>query len=105
MKTLFFEPASTVEMINHGYSDQALDAVRAYFGDFPITVKPEDLKVLRAISVGCQGRPLREIISAVEQYGALRIWWDDENRSKRDRMLRDFGEAILDDATRETGAT
>ena len=102
MKTLFFEPASTVEMINHGYSDQALDAVREYFGDFPITVRPEDLKVLRAISIGCQGRPLRDIIMAVELHGAIRIWWDDPNRASRDQRLRD-GDIVLD-ATGETGA-
>jgi hypothetical protein len=87
--SLYWEPATTVNYINHCYDRKALVALEEYFGDFPITIRTEDLRVLRAIQIAGGGRPLSDIIKAVEQEGEIRIWWDSEKR-KHDLRNRHY---------------
>jgi hypothetical protein len=74
--SLYWERAQPAEFINHCYDDKVIDALEAYFGTFPIILTQEHLPILRSWSMIGGGRPLRELISAVEKNGEIRVWWD-----------------------------
>lgn len=84
---LYWEPATPPRFINFCYDAKVLVALEEYFGDFPITITRDDLKVLRAMQRAGGGRPLDSIIQAVEKEESIRIWWDSE-KEKFDRRLR-----------------
>jgi hypothetical protein len=74
--TIYWERLQPATMINHCYDDRVIDALSAYFGDFPIVLTEEHLPILRSWSAIGGGRPLSELISAVEKNKEIRVWWD-----------------------------
>lgn len=75
---LHWERADPVHVIGYAYDKKALVALEEYFGPFPITIKRDDLRMLRAMMTAGGGRPLDVIIGAVEREGSIRIWWDSQ---------------------------
>lgn len=76
---IYWEPANPVHFINHAYDYRATNALEELFGAFPILINREHLPTLRAIARVGGGRPLDEIIHAVEETGEIRVWWDDSD--------------------------
>ncbi len=72
--TLVWEPAADPATINHGYDDRAMIAIERTFGPYPITLKKEDLRILRAMSWAGGHRPIGDLIQLIEKHGAIRIW-------------------------------
>jgi hypothetical protein len=72
---LHWERAEPPRTINYAYQARALVALEEYFGAFPITITIDDLKAVRAMQTAGGGRPLDDIIRAVEREGSIRIWW------------------------------
>jgi len=86
--------------INYCYDDRVIEAFEAFFDSFPVIITREHLPALRAMLKIGGGRPLDEVIAAVEKEGEIRLWWDSNNwRSvdKRERALRpQRAEVVLD---------
>lgn len=72
--TLVWEPAADPEIISHGYDDRAMTAIEKTFGPYPVTLKRDDLRILRAMDLAGGHRPLQDLIKNVEKHGAIRIW-------------------------------
>lgn len=72
--TLVWEPAADPEIINHGYDDRAMTAIEQTFGPYPITLKCDDLRILRAMDLAGGHRPIRDLIQRIQMHGAIRIW-------------------------------
>ena len=79
---LYWEPETPAKFINFGYDTKALVALEQYFGDFPITIRREDIKILQALQTAGGGRPLNDLIRIVEQNGSIRIWWDKQSKNE-----------------------
>lgn len=73
-KTLVWEPAEPPKIINHGYSERAMEAIEKTFGPYPITLMRDDLRILRAMDAAGGWRPIGDLVALVEKYGAIRIW-------------------------------
>lgn len=83
--TLVWEPAADPAIINHGYDDRAMKAIEETFGPYPVTLKKDDLRILRAMDLAGGHRPIRDLMALVEKHGAIRIWlvsgWSPDKRS------------------------
>jgi hypothetical protein len=92
--TLVWEPAAEPAIINHGYDDRAMKAIEETFGPYPVTLKKDDLRILRAMDLAGGHRPIRDLIERIEKHGAIRIWlvsgWSPDKRSvAQSRPARD----------------
>lgn len=72
--TLVWEPAAEPKTINHGYDDRAMTAIEQTFGPYPVTLKRDDLRILRAMDLAGGHRPIGDLIGLVEKYDTIRIW-------------------------------
>lgn len=87
--SIYWERMQPAEFIQHCYDDKVIAALEAYFGMFPVILKEEHLPVLRSWQAIGGGRPLEELIKAVEQNKEIRVWWDGrqwrrvQNRERR----------------------
>src|SRR5262249_8176183 len=72
--TLVWEPAAAPKIIGHGYDDRAMTAIEQTFGPYPVTLKKEDLRILRAMDLAGGHRPIRDLVEQIERHGAIRIW-------------------------------
>jgi hypothetical protein len=72
--TLVWEPAADPEVINHGYDDRSMQAIEETFGPYPVTLKKEDLRILRAMDLAGGHRPIQDLIEKIKAHGSIRIW-------------------------------
>jgi len=83
--TLVWEPAADPATINHGYDDRSMKAIEETFGPYPVTLRKEDLRILRAMDLAGGHRPIGDLIRLIETHGAIRIWlvsgWSPDKRS------------------------
>lgn len=76
MNHIYWERMQPAEFIQHAYQEKTIDALMAYFRTFPIILTEEHLPVLRSWQAIGGGRPLGELIAAVEANKEIRVWWD-----------------------------
>lgn len=79
---LFWEPETPANFINFLYDKKSLIALEGYFGDFPITIRRDDIKLLEALQTAGGGRPLNDLIEIVKRNGSIRVWWDKQTRNR-----------------------
>lgn len=72
---LHWEKAVPATGINFGYDENVLRALEEYYGEFPLTLTKDDVRVLRAMQTAGGGRPLDELIDVVQNHGPIRVWW------------------------------
>lgn len=98
--TLVWEPAAEPEIINHGYDERAMEAIEKTFGPYPVTLKKDDLRILRAMDLAGGHRPIVDLIQRIEKHGAIRIWlvsgWNPDKRSVA-QSRPDRGNAAITD--------
>ncbi len=62
---------AALDVLSHG----PYVAAHQQFGQFPITLKPKQAFVLRAMAVASDDpNPLNEIASLLEEHGSIRLW-------------------------------
>lgn len=92
-KALYWEPLKPIHYINHCYDDKVIDAFKAFFESFPVIISRDHLPALRAMQRIGGGRPLQEVIDAVEKEGEIRLWWDSSDWR---RVSENERSAVLD---------
>lgn len=71
---LFYQSAKKIKIENGRLFGAVIEEV---FGEMPVTLSQDDLKVFVAINAVAPGEDaVQAIIDAIRKYGEIRVWWE-----------------------------